>query len=39
MKTVKLILTAAIAAAALSLGACAQKQEPVKTTPTTGYKK
>ena len=36
MQFVKLIMIVAIAAGALSLGACAQKREAATTTTTTG---
>lgn len=41
MKFVKLIMIVAVAAGALSLGACAQKKETMSTqsTATTGYSK
>ena len=41
MKFVKLMMIVAVAAGALSLGACAQKKETMSTgtTETTGYSK
>ena len=39
MKFVKIIAVVAIAASALSLGACASKPTPVKPSPSVGYRK